>query len=144
MKTTDFIKENAEGLNIGDPVIITGNVQFNGKTGDIDSFGKDKRFVVVNLYNYGKHSFHSSDVEYNEYADSGDEQEQFAEAKLIFPEFTLESAEAKYAEVLDEDCGIGGISAGGIATSMGGGNGFANGGPGTISRAGTKKKKKKK
>lgn len=61
--------ENAETLNVGDPVIIVGNVQFKGKTGDIDSFGKDKRFVVVNLYNYGLHSFHSSDVEYNDYAD---------------------------------------------------------------------------
>ena len=34
-------------------------------------------------------------------------------------------------------------SAGNIATSMGNGNGFANGGPGTISRAGVKKKKSK-
>lgn len=64
-----MFSENAEELNIGDPVIITGKVQFQGKTGDIDSFGKDKRFVIVNLYNYGKHSFHSSDVEYNDYAD---------------------------------------------------------------------------
>jgi hypothetical protein len=64
-----MFSENAEELNVGDPVIITGKVQFQGKTGDIDSFGKDKRFVVVNLYNYGKQSFHSSDVEYNDYAD---------------------------------------------------------------------------
>ena len=34
-------------------------------------------------------------------------------------------------------------TSGSIATSMGGGNGFANGGPGTITRAGTTKKKKK-
>jgi cytidyltransferase-like protein len=63
------ITEDAEDLNIGDPVIITGNVEFQGKTGDIDSFGKDKRFVVVHLYNHGKRSFHSSDVSYNDYAD---------------------------------------------------------------------------
>jgi len=62
-------KENAEELSIGDPVIITGNVEFEGKTGDIDSFGDMKRFVVVNLYNHGKHSFHSSDVSYNDHAD---------------------------------------------------------------------------
>ena len=61
-------------LHIGDPVVITGDVQFQGKTGDIDSFGTDKRFVVVNLYNYGPHSFHSSDVSYNDYADQDDEQ----------------------------------------------------------------------
>ena len=34
-------------------------------------------------------------------------------------------------------------TAGSVATSMGGGNGFANGGPGTLSRAGTVTKKKK-
>ena len=69
------INENAETLNIGDPVIIIGNVQFQGKTGDIAEFGKDKRFVVVDLYNHGRHSFHSSDVEFNDYAESGEEQE---------------------------------------------------------------------
>jgi len=63
------MRENTEELNIGDPVIITGDVQFKGKTGDIDSFGDMKRFVVVNLYNYGRHSFHSSDVSSNEYVD---------------------------------------------------------------------------
>ena len=56
-----------EELQIGDPVIITGEVQFKGSTGDVDSFGTGKRFVVVNLYNYGKHSFHTSDVSYNDY-----------------------------------------------------------------------------
>jgi hypothetical protein len=73
------LKENAERLRIGDPVIITGNVEFEGKTGDIDSFGDGQRFVVVNLYNHGKHSFHSSDVSYNEYADSEEENERMTE-----------------------------------------------------------------
>ena len=36
------------------------------------------------------------------------------------------------------------MSAGSIASSTGGGNGFVNGGPGTLSRAGTTKKNKKK
>jgi hypothetical protein len=66
--------ENAEGLNVGDDVIITGNVEFQGKTGVIDSFGQDNRFVVVNLYNHGRHSFHSSDVSVNDYADSDEEE----------------------------------------------------------------------
>jgi len=74
-KKNESVTENAEELNVGDPVIITGDVQYQGKTGDIADFGRDKRFVIVNLYNYGKHSFHSSDVEYNDYADSDDEQE---------------------------------------------------------------------
>jgi hypothetical protein len=68
------VSENAEELNIGDPVIITGQgIEFEGKTGDIDSFGENNRFVVVNLYNHGRHSFHSSDVSYNDYADKEDD-----------------------------------------------------------------------
>jgi hypothetical protein len=70
------VDENAEELSIGDPVVITGRgIEFEGKTGDIDSFGDMKRFVVVNLYNHGKHSFHSSDVSYNDYADQEDVEE---------------------------------------------------------------------
>jgi cytidyltransferase-like protein len=68
------LAENAEELNVGDNVIITGDVEFKGTTGVIDDFGRDKRFVIVNLYNHGKHSFHSSDVEHNDYADSDEEQ----------------------------------------------------------------------
>jgi len=68
------IDENAEELSVGDPVVITGQgIEFEGKTGDIDSFGDMKRFVVVNLYNHGKQSFHSSDVSYNDYADQEDD-----------------------------------------------------------------------
>jgi hypothetical protein len=64
------MSENAEELNIGDPVIISGKgIEFEGQTGNLYSFGDNKRFVIVDLYNYGKHSFHSSDVSYNEYAD---------------------------------------------------------------------------
>jgi len=35
-------------------------------------------------------------------------------------------------------------TAGAVASSMGGGNGFLNGGPGTLSRTGTTKKRKKR
>jgi hypothetical protein len=69
-KSLHKMSENAEELNIGDPVIISGKgIEFEGKTGNLYSFGDNKRFVIVDLYNYGKHSFHSSDVSYNEYAD---------------------------------------------------------------------------
>jgi hypothetical protein len=60
---------------IGDPVVITGAVQFQGKTGDIKEIGRDGSFVVVDLYNYGPQSFQTSDVSYNDHADSEDEQE---------------------------------------------------------------------
>ena len=66
----------ADQLEVNDDVIITGPVEFEGATGIIDSFGRDKRFVVVNLYNHGKHSFHSSDVEGNDYADSDQEEHE--------------------------------------------------------------------
>lgn len=68
------ITEDAAELNVGDPVIITGNVKFNGATGEISSFGQNNAFVVVDLYNHGRHSFHSSDVSFNDYADSDEEE----------------------------------------------------------------------
>jgi hypothetical protein len=71
------LAESAEGLNIGDPVEITGNVEFNGATGEIAGFGQDNRFVIVNLYNHGQHSFHASDVSYNDYADAQDEEDDW-------------------------------------------------------------------
>ncbi len=74
MPKTKMAEESAEQLNVGDDVIITGPVEHEGETGVIDSFGQDKRFVVVNLYNHGKKSFHSSDVSYNDYADSDAEE----------------------------------------------------------------------
>ena len=79
--TEQSLKENAEDLHIGDPVIITGNgIEFEGATGEIIDFGQQHRFVVVNLYNHGRHSFHSSDVSFNEYAGSNDEEARMYDA----------------------------------------------------------------
>jgi hypothetical protein len=69
------IKESSGDFGIGDPVIITGDVKFRGKTGDVREIGQDGAFVVVNLYNYGPYSFHTSDVSYNDYADAEDEED---------------------------------------------------------------------
>jgi preprotein translocase subunit YajC len=74
-KITD-VGVTADQLNIGDEVIVTGKVKFSGATGRIADFGRDKAFVVVDLYNHGKHSFHSSDVEENLYAGSEEEEEE--------------------------------------------------------------------
>lgn len=57
------LKEDADELNVGDPVTIIGNVEFRGESGEIVDFGTDKRSVVVQLGNIGRHLFHSSDVE---------------------------------------------------------------------------------
>lgn len=81
--TTDEVEvledEHEDSLELGDEVIITGNVQFRGKTGRIVDFGANKHFVVVDLYNFGKHSFHSSNVEANDYADSEEEDADWRE-----------------------------------------------------------------
>jgi len=66
------LKEAADELQVGDPVIIQGNVEFKDKTGDVVEFGRDKNFVIVDLYNFGKHAFHASNVRYNDYADQED------------------------------------------------------------------------
>ncbi len=63
-------------LQVGDPVIITGDVEYQGRTGDVREIGRDGAFVVVDLYNYGPYSFHASDVSLNDYADSDEEDER--------------------------------------------------------------------
>lgn len=67
------MNESSEELHMGDPVIIRGNVEHSGKTGDVAGFGRDKHFVIVDLYNFGKHAFHASNVEYNNHDDYIDE-----------------------------------------------------------------------
>jgi hypothetical protein len=76
------LDEEGQQLHVGDPVIITGSVEFNGATGDIVEFGRSQSFVVVDLYNYGKHSFHTSNVEYNKYADRDDDEVDIMENYL--------------------------------------------------------------
>lgn len=60
-------------LHVGDPIVVVGPNEFEGKTGEIAEFSPSGKFVVVNLYNHGEHSMHLSDVEYNEYADEDEE-----------------------------------------------------------------------
>jgi len=58
--------------------------------------------------------------------------EQFEQAQDEMMEFVPEGAEYAFDKLVNETAG--GTGAGAVATSMGGGNGFANGGPGTIKR----------
>lgn len=90
------LAENAEDLSIGDEVIVTGRVQYQGATGRIDSFGEMNRFVVVDLYNHGKHSFHSSDVSYNEYADSDQEEADMYDRDADFRDWSSRQDEGMY------------------------------------------------
>lgn len=74
---------SAEQLELGDEVEVTGNVSFKGETGQIASFGKNKKFVVVKLHQGGEHAFHSLDVSEVEAdpreneADTQDEKDKF-------------------------------------------------------------------
>ena len=64
-------------LNVGDPVVVTAPNNFEGKTGEIYDFSPSGSFIIVDLYNYGKHSMHLSDVEYNQYADDQAEEDDW-------------------------------------------------------------------
>ena len=77
---TEGVMYGAENLHVGDDVIISGDVNLKGATGVIDSFGQDNRFVVVNLYNHGRHSFHSSDVSVNDH-DNDEHDDDMAEGE---------------------------------------------------------------
>ena len=62
-------------LSVGDPIVVTGPNEFEGKTGEIYNFSPSGSFVIVDLYNHGKHSMHLSDVAYNDYADQEQDEE---------------------------------------------------------------------
>jgi hypothetical protein len=63
-------KTNENRLSVGDPIKVIGPNEFEGATGEIVAFSPiSGTFVIVDLYNHGKHSMHLSDVEYNDYAD---------------------------------------------------------------------------
>jgi hypothetical protein len=64
-------------LSVGDPVVVTAPNEFEGKTGEIYDFAPSGKFVIVDLYNHGKHSMHLSDVEYNQYADDQEDEDDW-------------------------------------------------------------------
>jgi hypothetical protein len=90
----DDLFESRGNFGIGDPVIITGNVEFRGKTGDVKSIGQDGAFVVVDLYNYGPQSFQVSDVSRNDYADSEDEQDVTEVSKSTLDQYLTKASDA--------------------------------------------------
>jgi hypothetical protein len=90
----DDLFESRSNFGIGDPVIITGNVEYQGKTGDVQEIGRNGAFVVVNLYNYGPYSFHASDVSYNDYADSEDDQDLAEVSKDTLDRYVTKASDA--------------------------------------------------
>jgi hypothetical protein len=94
MRLNEFSQNLTESLSIGDPVIITGDVEYQGKTGDVREIGRDGAFVVVDLYNYGPYSFHTSDVEYNDYADSQDDEDVTEVSKATIDRYVSKASDA--------------------------------------------------
>ena len=74
-------------LHAGDPVVVTAPNEFEGATGEIYDFAPSGKFVIVDLYNHGKHSMHLSDVEYNQYADNEDEIDESQSLDIATKEF---------------------------------------------------------
>ena len=74
--------DEGQRLHPGDPVIVTAPNEFEGATGEIYELSPSGSFVIVDLYNHGKHSMHLSDVEYNEYADDEDEDDWYDDDEL--------------------------------------------------------------
>jgi hypothetical protein len=94
MRLNEFNPILTESLAVGDPVIITGNVEFQGKTGDVRELGRDGAFVVVNLYNHGPYSFQTSDVSRNDYADAQDEQDVTEVSKSTLDRYVAKASDA--------------------------------------------------
>jgi hypothetical protein len=94
MRLNEFDPILTESLAVGDPVIITGNVEFRGKTGDVRELGQNGSFVVVDLYNYGPQSFQASDVSRNDYADAQDEQDLAEVSKSTLDQYLTKASDA--------------------------------------------------
>jgi len=78
---TNNLKEG-QRLHLGDPIIVTAPNEFEGATGEIYEFSPSGKFIIVDLYNHGKHSMHLSDVAYNEYADNEEVDEGWSDAMV--------------------------------------------------------------
>jgi hypothetical protein len=64
-------------LHAGDPIIVTAPNEFEGATGEIYELSPSGKFVIVNLYNHGRHSMHLSDVEFNQYAAADEDEDDW-------------------------------------------------------------------
>ena len=69
--------DESQQLHQGDPIVVTGPNEFEGATGEIYDFSPSGKFIIVDLYNHGKHSMHLSDVAYNDYADQEEEDDWY-------------------------------------------------------------------
>jgi len=94
------ICESTQRLHAGDPIIVTAPNEFEGATGEIYELSPSGKFVVVDLYNHGKHSMHISDIEYNKYADQDDWYDDADEFGKPGSEFFSEAGNPKLAAIV--------------------------------------------
>jgi HAMP domain-containing protein len=73
------MNETVKKLQQGDPITVTAPNEFEGATGEIYDFSPSRKFVIVDLYNHGKHSMHLSDIAYNDYADDQEQDDWYDE-----------------------------------------------------------------
>ena len=62
-------------------LVIFNRIKLISVEAHLNPIDQDKRFVVVDLYNHGRHSFHSSDVSANDY-DNDEHDDDMAEGAL--------------------------------------------------------------
>jgi hypothetical protein len=90
-------------LHAGDPVVVTAPNEFEGATGEIYELSPSGSFVIVDLYNHGKHSMHLSDIAYNDYADQEEADDWYDDADEFGKpgsEFFSESANPKLDAII--------------------------------------------
>ena len=135
MKPTEFIKESIDSAEYNDEA---GSVKTNLHTIVRSSVELAKTITDdENLPEWCQEKIAQAKgmiVAVTEYLQSQHEQEDI-------PTFNSESASRAYEDILGEDATGGGMGSAGVAVSMGNGNGFANGGPGSSVKTLTKKHK---
>jgi hypothetical protein len=69
-------KNGMRELNVGDPIKVkSGRTQGAGETGTIEDFGQNKHFIIVKFNSDGsKHSYHESDIEFDDSAEDEDDE----------------------------------------------------------------------
>jgi hypothetical protein len=122
----EYEKISGAGITVAEETLDE-NLRLIGKLGDQNRSAKIYRDNDWNEYRvrfYTNNNYDGEDSDHH----TDDKEDAFNTATSVVSQGVNESS---------------GTSSGAIASSLGAGNGFLNGGPGTLSRAGVKKTKKK-
>jgi hypothetical protein len=67
-------------LKIGDPVKITGDVQFKDNKGKVDDIIDDGNSIIIDLYDQGKQKFQRSDIDFDDYGGEDKDEDDYLHA----------------------------------------------------------------